>query len=110
MLLLFVERCQSEKDLVGFIREFCLFLLEYIHLQWTPRLKSVFQELWNILVEREKVVLHISDDLMSDMLSMHPEQTVDIVYDFRGFLYLTEFEVDQEMVRPGWSGMSFPGK
>lgn len=101
MLLQFLERCHEQKEVLKFIREYCLYLLENLHFQWTVKLKSIFQKLWTILINQKIVNLMISDDLNYDLMKMNPTDIVELVYDFRGFLYLTELEVDQEMVRRG---------
>ena len=94
-LLEFVERVKTVTDLRRIIREYCLYLIENVHYQWNSRLKVIFIQLWQSLIEHKDVELLVTDNVLQHLFQMDPVAIVELVYDFRGFLFLTELEVDQ---------------
>ena len=64
-------------------------------------LRTIFQKLWLNLISEKEVDLLISDNVSFSMMRMDHMDVINLIYDFRGFLFLTELEVDQEMVRRG---------
>ena len=107
LVMQFFNEIQKYRSFMDLSHELCVELIERRDLQWPSSLKKRFCILWKILSNENRtkmLELATFDNKMQEIARLLKTPDFDLLKTieiFKGHLLLTEFEVDNEMIRRG---------